>query len=576
MNYGLFDLLKLLGSLALFLFGMKLMSESLQKVAGDRMRSILAAMTSNKYKGILTGITITAIIQSSSATTVMLVSFVNAGLVSLAESIGVIMGANIGTTVTAWLISILGFKVEISQLALPLLGLALPLIFSSNKRRSNWGAVIIGFAIIFIGLDFLKNATPDAHNNPELLLFLSRFSTLGNWSILIYLLLGTFITTILQSSSAVMALTLVMCYNGWISFEMAAALVLGQNIGTTITANLAALVANTTAKRTARAHLLFNVLGVVIALLFFKPFLHIVDLITIEIGSGSPYPSEGQTLSQTSEAMPIALSIFHTIFNILNTLLLMWFVPILTRIVVWMVPQKEDDEEFRLQYISTGILSTSELSILQAKKESQVYARRILKMFDFVVEMLKGCSPKRRNKLLSKITKYEEISDRMEVEIASYLTRITEDSISNTGTEEINEILFVISHIENIGDACHTITRVIERQLDQKIELSMDIIKGFANLSEICSALLDEVVVNLDHEKRPHSTSDFLVLRERLDKLLIKLQSDHYKNLKKGVYKCKDGIIYSDIYFQLGEIGKYAFEINKLLIGIDVPEQVVS
>lgn len=550
------------------------MSESLQKVAGDRMRGILSAMTSNKYKGILTGVLITAVIQSSSATTVMLVSFVNAGLVSLVESIGVIMGANIGTTVTAWMISILGFKVEISQLVLPLMGVALPLIFSSNRRRSNWGGVIIGFALIFIGLDFLKDATPDIDSNPALLSFLQKFSNLGYWSILIYLVLGALITMVLQSSSAVMALTLVMCFNGWISYEMAAAFVLGQNIGTTITANLAALIANTSAKRVARAHLLFNVIGVVVVLIFFKPFLSFVDWITIKTGSISPYSVDGYSSQQISAAIPVALSIFHTTFNVLNTLLLIGFVPLIIRAVIWMVPQKEEDEEFRLQYISTGILSTNELSILQARKETQQYAKRIKKMFDLVKNIVSGAEPKKIGKLYNKIIKYEEISDRMEVEITSYLTKISEESLSNAGTEEINEILFVISHIESIGDSCLNIAKTIESQNDQKVELTADMIKNIGSLTELCSAQLDLIVGNLEQERKVKSNNVNRSIKQKLNKLLVKLQAEHFKNLKKGTYKCKDGIVYSDIYSELGNIGKYAFEINEQLNGITSLEEV--
>jgi phosphate:Na+ symporter len=575
-EYGILDLLKLLGSLVLFLFGMKLMSESLQKVAGDRMRGILAAMTSNKYKGILTGFVITAIIQSSSATTVMLVSFVNAGLVSLAESIGVIMGANIGTTVTAWLISILGFKIEISQLVLPLMGLALPLIFSNNRRRSNWGTVIIGFATIFIGLDFLKNATPDIHNNPELLAFLGRFSNLGYWSVMIYLLLGAVITMVIQSSSAVMALTLVMCFNGWLSFEMAAAMVLGQNIGTTITANLAALIANTTAKRTARAHFLFNVIGVIIALIFFKPFLEFVDWLTTDMGLPSPYHVSGQTLRETAEAIPVALSIYHTVFNILNTLLLMWFISAIMRIVIWMVPQKEDDEEFRLQYITTGLLSTNELSILQAKKETIVYAGKINKMFELTDELITSQNSKRIQKLLQKIRKFEEISDQMEVEIASYLTKISEESISNKASEQINSLLFIISHIENMGDACHNLLRSTERRIDQKFQLTADMEKNLKQVADLCKIQISEIIMNLNLEKNEIDHQKIVDTQDRLQKILEKIQNEHFKNLKKGTYKCKEGIIYSDLYNGIADIGKYAFEINKLLAGVSIAESVVS
>ena len=318
MHYNLFDVLKLLGSLGFFLYGMKLMSESLQKVAGEKMRSILSAMTSNKFMGILTGLLVTSVIQSSSATTVMLVSFVNAGLLSLTESIGVIMGANIGTTVTAWIVLIFGFKVNTSLFTLPIIAVVLPLLFSKIKKRSSIGELIIGFAIIFMGIDFLKDAAPNINNSPHFAEFIAGFSDLGYWSVLIYLAIGMLLTMIVQSSSAVMALTLVMCNNGWLNFEMAAAMVLGQNIGTTITANLAALVANVSAKRAAVSHSIFNTTGVLIVLILYFPFLNFIANITELFGYQTPISSS--VLGTTSnESVLVALSIYHTIFNILNT-----------------------------------------------------------------------------------------------------------------------------------------------------------------------------------------------------------------------------------------------------------------
>lgn len=289
MKFGIVELLTLIGSLGLFLFGMKLMSEALQKVAGDRMRSILSSMTSNRVKGLLTGVLITAIIQSSSATTVMVVSFVNAGLLSLIEAIGVIMGANIGTTVTAWLISILGFKVKMSAIALPLIGVSFPLLFSKNNRKKSWGELIVGFSILFMGLEYLKNSVPNIKDNPEILEFLSHYTNMGFFSDLIFLAIGTILTIIIQSSSATMTLTLVMCFNGWIDFELAAAMVLGENIGTTITANLAALVANISAKRAALAHLIFNSFGVIWILLILPIYIRGIDVFMLHMGSDSLY-----------------------------------------------------------------------------------------------------------------------------------------------------------------------------------------------------------------------------------------------------------------------------------------------
>ena len=566
MEYGIADILKLLGSLVLFLYGMKLMSESLQKVAGDKMRNILAAMTSNKFAGVATGFLITSIIQSSSATTVMVVSFVNAGLISLTQSIGVIMGANIGTTITAWLISILGFKVHMAQLVLPLMAIVLPLIFSKNRKRSNWGAVVIGFALIFIGLDFLKGATPDIKNNPDLMQFLARFSDLGFWSILIYLGIGTLLTVVIQSSSAVMALTLVMCYNGWLSFELAAAMVLGENIGTTITANLAALIANTSAKRAARAHFIFNIIGVLLVISLFHPFLRFVEWISMNIfNTYSPSSIASQTLEQTAQAVPIALSIFHSIFNITMTFLLLWFIKYIEKIVIYLVPSKEEDEEFKLQFISTGLLSTSELSLVQAKKETLLFAERVDKMVLQVSKLITETEGKKTDKINQKIRKNEEICDQFELEITRYLTRISEESLSKESAEKINKMLFMVSHLEEISDACYKISNIIERRKEQKIEFSEDTINNLKKLYDLAKFQIEEVLNNINSEGNPESFTKARKLNEKLVKQHKKTRNEHYKSLKKKVYKCKEGLVFSDLYAELAKIGNYAYEINEAI-----------
>ncbi len=357
MNYGLAEILTLLGSLGLFLYGMKVMSDALMELAGDRMRSILASMTSNRVLAVMTGFLITSIIQSSSATTLMVVSFANASLLTLVESIGVIMGANIGTTVTAWLIAILGFKVSMSAIALPLVGLGFLLIFSKKKHRKQWGYFIVGFSILFIGLQFLKDSVPDIGSNPQALAFLSKYTQMGFLSVVLFLLIGTLLTVVVQSSSATMALTLVMCNEGWIPFDMAAAMVLGENVGTTITANLAAIIANFQAKRTARAHLIFNIIGVIWMLILFNPFLKIVDHLLTLRGNPSPFVE--------ATAIPIALSTFHTTFNLINTFALIWFAGIIAKIVTRIIPAKVDPEKaidqpmylnkVDLEYPQTGI-----------------------------------------------------------------------------------------------------------------------------------------------------------------------------------------------------------------------------
>jgi phosphate:Na+ symporter len=365
MSYNFFDTLQLIGALGVFLFGMKVMSDALLKLAGNKMRSILATMTSNRFLGIFTGFFITSVIQSSSATTLMVVSFSNAGLLTLTESIGVIMGANISTTITAWLITILGFKVSMSAIALPLVGFGFAFTFAKKEHTKNWGNFIIGFALLFIGLQFLKEAMPDIKNNPEILEFLSKYTDLGYLSILLFLLIGTILTVVIQSSSATMALTLIMCAQGWIPFELAAAMVLGENIGTTITANLAAFVANYRAKRTARAHLVFNLIGVLWMLIFFYPFLKFVAWLTELVGSESPYI--------TAAAIPVAIALFHTTFNIINTFLLVWFVNPIATLVEKIIPEKKDIEKAidEPKFLVKSVLKYPETAISALMKESK-------------------------------------------------------------------------------------------------------------------------------------------------------------------------------------------------------------
>ncbi len=556
MDFSIYDILKLIGSLGLFLFGMKLMSEALQKVAGDRMRNILAKMTSNRIKGVFTGFLVTSAIQSSSATTVMIVSFVNAGLLSLIGAVGVIMGANIGTTVTAWIISLLGFKISISAFSLPLVGISLPLLFSNNRNRKSWGELIIGFAILFMGLQFLKESIPDIKSNPEIFNFLANYTHLGFLSILLFLGIGSLLTVIIQSSSATIALTLVMCNSGWISFDMAAAMILGENIGTTITANLAALVANPSGKRAARAHFIFNILGVIWMLLLFKFFLKGIDWIMINSSGNSPF--------EDITAIPIALSIFHTSFNILNTALLIGFAPLIIKIVKKMVPiRDEDEEEFRLMHIDTGLLSTSELSILQAKKEIAVYAKRIVKMFGCVHELFKETNDSKFNKLFSKIDKYEDISDRMEIEIATYLTKVSEDELSKLGSKRINSMLKLISDIESIADSCFNIAITIERKKQKKALFPQYIQDNVNKMFELVEQSLDKMYYNLDNDYSNISITKANEIENKINKYRDKLKKEHLSNIESGKYNYQAGIIYNDIFCESEKLADFVINVSE-------------
>lgn len=561
MKYTLIDFLTLLGSLGIFLFGMKLMSEALQKVAGDKMRKILSSITSNRFKGIFTGFLITAIIQSSSATTVMIVSFVNAGLLSLIQSIGVIMGANIGTTVTAWLISLLGFKVNISLLALPIVGIGLPLIFSKIDIRRSWGECIVGFAIIFLGLEFLKTSVPNIKDNPEILVFLKNYTDLGFTSILLFLAIGTILTMIIQSSSAVMALTLVMCSNGWIRFDIAAAMVLGENIGTTITANIAALVANVTAKRAARAHFLFNLFGVIWILFVFRFFLKGIDHFIIASGGISPFTN--------TSSIPVALSLFHSLFNILNTLILVGLTPYICKAAMKLVPQKEDDDiEISLKYINTGLLSTAELSILQAKKEIIIFSERVIKMFGIVKKLFAEDSLKKFSKHHAKIEKYEEISDKWEVDIAAYLTKISAGEISKSGSQSIQALFKIINDLESISDYNYNITSTINRKRKKKISLTNDMISNV-------NTMFDNVgkAFSIMNEHLSNNSSEILYkkayeIEDKINKLRDTFKKEHLKSVEKNKYSYLTGVIYNDIICECEKLADYIYSISEALYEI--------
>ncbi len=558
MNYTLLDFLTLIGALGLFLYGMKLMSEALQKVAGSKLRNFLAAMTSNRFMGVLTGLSITAIIQSSSATTVMIVSFVNAGLLTLTESVGVIMGANIGTTVTAWIISILGFKVKMSVLAYPIIGIGFPLIFSKKTRNQSWGQVLFGFALLFIGLESLKTSVPNIGNNPEILEFLKHYTDMGLVSSLIFLLIGTLLTVVIQSSSATMALTLVMCNNGWISFDSAAAMVLGENIGTTITANLAAMVANSSAKRAARIHLLFNVVGVIWILTVLPLFLKGVDAITQSVTGKSAFTS--------TEAVPIALSFFHTFFNILNVLLQIWFVKYLVMVVQKIVPEKEDELEFKLKYIKFGMLSTSELSLLQAKKEIIVYAQQTKKLFGRLNNMLNEKNERKLIKQFEKVEIGEDKSDEMEVSIAKYLTKVAEGELSRQSSKNISSMLRIVDEIESIGDSCLNIARSMYRIHQKKEKLTPDMKEKLLGMFALLEKAMDIMIENLN--KNNYDVDKFATetIEKKINRFRNNLRKENVEDIENEKYSYQIGTLYKDMFSELEKMGDYIYDVTMSII----------
>ena len=557
MEYGLFDFLKLIGSLGVFLYGMKLMSEALQKVAGERMRHILSAMTSNRVKGVITGILITAIIQSSSATTVMVVSFVNAGLLSLVESIGVIMGANVGTTVTAWLISILGFKVSMAEISLPMIGLCLPLLFSNKRSRKNWGELIIGFGLLFIGLEFLKNSMPNLDENPEMFTFLQEYADMGYASYILFMLIGTVLTILIQSSSATMALTLVMCANGWINFEIAASMVLGENIGTTVTANLAAMVANSTAKRAAFAHFLFNVFGVIWVLSIFPLFLGWIEALSVAMGIGNPETSV--------EAVPMALSLFHTAFNISNVLILIWFTKLIARFATKIIPAQETgNDAFKLKHIKIGLLSTPDTSLFQAKQEIILYGKNTKDMFHQVTECLELPS-KDFEKKFENLVKMEDESDNVEVEIANYLTKVSESKMTTENSQRIRAMFKVVSEIESIADSSLNLAKAINRRNDQNVIFPEELTNKLKHMFALVEDTLTTMCNNLNQEYKEVTAKKAYELEQAINDYRTILKQEHLIAIEEKRYDYPTGILYNDMFSECEKIGDYAINVTQAI-----------
>jgi phosphate:Na+ symporter len=548
------------GSLGLFLFGMKLMSESLQKVAGKRIRKILSAISSRPFKGILSGLLITGVIQSSSATTVMVVSFVNAGLMTLLESFGIIMGANIGTTVTGWIISLLGFgrTFDIDIILLPLIALSLPLLFSIKSELRSWSEFIIGFALLFLGLSFLKDAAPLPANNPEFIDFISNFRSFGYGSVLLFVLIGIVLTVIFQSSSAMMAFTFVIAIDGWIPFDLAAAMVLGENLGTTVTANIAAIVGNIEAKRSAFFHFLFNLIGVIWALLLFKLLVSGVDRIILAIQGSSPFVEVA--------LVPVALSLFHTVFNVLNTLLLIGLLKYLETFIRKLIISKNTgDIEYRLKYIESFYVSTSELSTVQAKKEIIDYGKLVYRMYQLVPELLMEKRTKKFERLYGKIGKYEDIIDNIEIEIASYLTRLSESKLSLKSTRQIQVMLKIITSLESIGDACYNLARTIKSKNENKIYFLQDLRDNLNSLFDLTEKTLELMIRNLEKDYENVEVSNFEELGHKIKLLYEELQVKHIGSINNEVYSYQTGTFYINLIELLLKIDDHAMDVSEAI-----------
>ncbi len=576
MDYSLLDLLALLGAVGLFLYGMTVMSEGLQKVAGDRLRNILSAMTRNRFAGLLTGCAITALIQSSSASTVMVVSFVNAGLMTLAESIAVIFGANVGTTFTAWIIAIFGFKVDVSAVALPVIAAAIVLLFMNSNRLKNCGEFLIGFALLFMGLTLISDYVPDLKSNPELFETLKSYTDMGFMSIVLFVLVGTIVTAVIQSSAAMFAIALIMCTKGWIPFDLACAVILGSNIGTTITPLLAAIKANIAAKRTAIAHLLFNAFGTIWCVCVFIPFAGFIVWITSWLGEGDPttlyaYANNTPIADQDPEVLKglelsvsYGMSMFHTMFNIVNVGIMIWFTKVYVKILEWLVPAHKQEDEFTLTYISGGLLKASELNIAQAEKEIGVYAERVSRMIGMAHDLIHTKEKSEEfNKLYSRLEKYEDISDRMEIEIAHYLNRCAEGRLSSASKLRISAMLTIIGEIESIADCCFGIGKILNRKIENNAEFSEEIYQNIDTMYRYVAEASEMMISNLkDLENIPEHVLIESYNKEReINNLRNSYRSENIANINSGKYEYQAGIYYMDIISDLERTGDYIINV---------------
>src|SRR6056297_1132398 len=565
MTYTPFDFLQLLGALGIFIFGMKVFSDGLQRIAGDRLRAILGGMTRNRVTGVLTGFGATAITQSSTTTTVMVVSFVNAGLLTFVESTGVIMGANIGTTITAWMVSIFGFKFQITPVAVAAIGLFFPFLFARNVRMRSVAEAMIGFGILFVGLDFIKGAVPDINDNPAMFAFLDSYTDFGYLSLLLFVLVGTVLTLLTQSSSAATAITLVMLFQGWISFPVAAAMILGENIGTTVTANLAAIVGNVHAKRAARFHFIFNVFGVVWMLLLINPFLIGIDNVMHYF-----QPEIGSIFDDSQEARAAAtlgISLFHTTFNVLNVVLLIGFVPAIVKFVERIQKEEEDsDQAFRLKFISGGLMSSSELSIAQAFKEIELFGRLIEKMhISFTGLFFK--KQNKQEKFLKKIKKREQITDNIELEVAEYLTKISSSNLTETSTRKIRLMHSMINDLERIGDIYFQMSKTFELMENEEIKLPQEAVDEVANMLDLVREAIKIMRNNMEDFGDEIDLNPAIEIEQEINRKRDMMKDAHYKRLEDGVYNSKAGVTYLDYLTRLEKIGDHIFNVNEAVAG---------
>lgn len=582
MDYTLLDFLSLLGAVCLFLYGMKVMSEGLQKVAGDRLRNILGIMTKNRWAGVITGVLITALIQSSSASTVMVVSFVNAGLMSLAQSMAVIFGANVGTTVTTWIISAFSFEVNISAYTLVLFAVAVPLMFMKKSTYKSMGEFLVGFCFLFMGLDLISQFVPNLEENPQMLAFLRDYTQLGIGSVLIFFAVGIVLTMVVQSSAATFAVTLIMCSQGWISFTLGCAVILGGNIGTTITPILASLSGNLAAKRTAMGHVLFNVIGSIIVLFIFYPFVHLVgDISQACMGidpcdidraqemamSGSTLLDEGgKPIRFNQAAVAFGLAMFPTVFNTCNLLVMIWFTKLYVKVVCWIMPAKhrDSDEEFTLKYIGRGLLGTAELNLAQAQKEIVVYGERVQRMIGMAEIMLHSTSDSQQyidNN--NRIEKYEDISDHMELEIGHYLNKVAEGRLSPEGKKEIASMLRIISEIESIADSCMNVAKTLNRKNQNKVQFDDWVLAQLEGMFRLVDGAMTNMLQLLRELEAPDESRviDAYNREREINNYRNRLRDDNISNINDHKYSYQEGIFFMDLIGEAEKLGDYILNV---------------
>ncbi len=563
------DLFKVVGCLALLMFGMKTMSEGLQKFAGGSLRKVLGAMTNNRVAGVATGAVVTAAIQSSTATTLMTVSFVNAGLLTLLQAISVIMGANIGTTFTAWIMALFGFSMDLSQLSWLLFACAIPFIFSGKSERKSFGEFLFGFAFMFLGLITLRTHAADM-NLQDNAAVVNFFVATGNWgflSILLYVVIGGLLTLCVQSSAAIMAITMILCSTGVLPIYQGIALVMGENIGTTLTSNIAALSANTQARRAALAHLMFNVFGVIWVLILFKPFVRTICSLWGVNPDASNDNMSPEQVADMNNKLTYVLATFHTAFNVINTTILIWFTKLIERAVCKFIQSKEEDEDFRLRYIPNGMMSTSELSLLEAQKEINLYAERTHRMFGFIETLLHLTNTDEFTKLFSRIEKYESISDRMEVEIANYLSKVSEGRLSAEGKLKLQAMLREISELESICDSCYNLARTLNRKFKDKEDFTEEQYRHIEHIRELVDEHLNMMVVYLKEGIKGVDPNNILNKETEINNYRTQLRDMNVRDVNDHKYPYQIGVYYIDLVGDFEKIGDYVINVYEARSG---------